>query len=263
MAANIFLCSLTIRSHYYCLPISLHNSQQAAHHESEHAIALAVRTGLLPGSIYVGCNSDGSCASGIVGNPSFPANVGTCEDWIIHYLAGYASERRLDAKSANRNRAVTDDIVVEQFLRACYPNWTAQLYERFENDTVRLIENYWVCIHKMAMAVLAETPVETVLYGSPRHIYRLDTSRIEQILTSCTITTCRRFPSSFNDADFIAFLNRQHSYLQVVGSTPILEKEFYNIRRFTETKRHNTLEIIDYKWWLDLHKNVKIMIDRE
>ena len=241
--------------------MDLPNVQHAALHECAHAVALAVRTGILTESIYVGCMPDGSCAAGINANSKIPLQAGSLADWIVYNLAGHAADQKFDPEAANRDGAIRDDIVAEKMFRGGLPAvWNAELVSRIKQETAQLVQDYWACIEEMATALLGETPQDVSVLGTNRHVYRLDAIKIEKVLTAHGIPTLRRFPGGYADEQFTKLLERHTLNMQIIQVSHLLATESYNYRRFAEAKRLNTLEFLDYQTWINHYGSAKVEV---
>jgi hypothetical protein len=62
--------------------------QDAAHHESGHAAAVAVRTGILTEHLFVSCKPDGTNAAGMNDAPRIPITEMSSRDLIIWSISG-------------------------------------------------------------------------------------------------------------------------------------------------------------------------------
>jgi len=241
--------------------MNIANAQQAARHESAHAVALAVRTRTLTESIYVGCKPDFTRAAGINGNSKIPFQVGSAADWIIYNLAGHAADTLFDAAGANRGGALRDDIVAEKILRSTWQphEWDVVLTD-IDAQTASLVLNHRACIEELATAILAEPPRTAVVLGEERHIYKLGADKIEEILTKHRLQTPRRFGRDYTDDQFTGLLERHALSIRVGETSPILAAEYYNHRRFAEAKRRDTLELLDHRMWVNYYGNARVEI---
>jgi hypothetical protein len=225
-------------------------AQQTARHECGHAVALAVRTGTLTESIYVGCNPDGTSAAGINGNSKIPFEVANSAAWIVYYFAGHAAEKVFDAARANREGALRDDVVAEKILRA---TWQPYLWDEvltvIETEIANFALVYRACIEELAAAVLTESPRAVAVLGEERLVYKLCAHKIEEILTKHGLQTRRRFGGDYTDEQFTRLLERHDLNVRIAAASPMLAAESYSHRRFAEAKRFDTLEFLDHQTW--------------
>lgn len=236
-------------------------AQQAARHEAAHAVALAVRMGILTESIYVGCRPDRTCAAGINGNSRIPFDPARSADWIIYYLAGHAAEELFDPAGANREGALRDDIVAEKIFRSAYqPHDWEEALTLIEAETASLVIDWRACIEELAAAVLAQPLRTAAVLGEERHIYKLGADKIEEILTKHGLQTPRRFGCNYTDEQFTRLLERYALSLRVAEASPILFAEYYNHRRFAESKRIHTLESLDHQMWVNHYEGVRVEV---
>ena len=224
--------------------------QDAAHHESGHAVALAVRTGILTEHLFVGCKPDGTDAAGLNDASRIPITEMSSGDWIIYNFAGHAAEHRFNP-NANRDGALRDDIITEKVLRLTFcPDLWADLLGLAEQETTELVQTNWKCIQELAVAIIA-VPTRTVtILGENYHVHKLCASKIAEILRNNGIQTSKQFGSDYTDAMFEKLLVRHLTNTRLAERSPIVAAEFRNWRRFSEMKIM-TLEAQNHQPWLD------------
>jgi hypothetical protein len=230
--------------------MSIATRQDAAHHESGHAAALAVRTGILTEHLFVGCKLDGTNAAGINDAPRIPITEMSSWDLIIYNFAGHAAEHLFNP-NANRNGALRDDIIAEKVLRrTCHPDFLADMLDLAEQLTTELVQTHWKCIQELAAAILAVPPRTVTILGEDYHVHKLCASKIAEILSDNRIQTPKQFGSDYTNAIFEKHLERQVTNTRLAERSPIVATEFRNWRRFSEMKVP-TLEVPNHQMWLD------------
>jgi hypothetical protein len=230
--------------------VSIATCQDAAHHESAHATALAVRTGILTETLYVASKPDGTHAAGINDASRIPATEMKSVDLIIYNLAGYAAECLFNP-NADRDGALRDDIVVEKILRMSYGTeaW-AGLLDLIEDEIAELLRTNWKCIQELAAALLAVRPRIVNILGEEYRIYKLSAPKIEGVLNANGVFTSKRFGTDYTDAIFEKQLERQVTNIRLDERSQILANEFRHWRRFSEMKVQ-TLAALNHQAWLD------------
>jgi hypothetical protein len=232
--------------------MSATNSQDAARHESGHATALAVRTGILTDNLFVGCRPDGSYAAGINDASRIPLDGMTAANWIIYNFAGHAAERLFNPNT-NRNAALGDDITAEKVLRVSFRSdfWVDAL-DLAQQITDQLVQTHRKCIQELADAILAIPPRTATVLGDQYHIHRLEAPQIAEILRNNGIQTSRQFGSPDADAMFDKVLERYVAAIRFSERSPILATEFRNWRRFSEMNFLSpTTPRLNHQMWLD------------
>ena len=230
--------------------ISIATHQDAAYHESGHATALAVRTGILTEHLFVGCKPDGTNAAGISDAPYIPRTEITDWDLIIYNLAGHAAERLFNP-NANRDGALSDDIVAEKVLRGRFPtdSW-ADTLNLVELQTTEILQTHWKCIQELATAILAVPSRTVTILGEDYRVHKLCSSKIAEILTDNAIQTSKQFGSDHADERFEKLLKRHLTNTRLAEGSLTLATEFRKWRRFSEMKV-STLAASNHQAWLD------------
>jgi hypothetical protein len=229
--------------------MSIATRQDAAHHESGHAAALAVRTGILTEHLFVGCKPDGTNAAGINDAPRIPITEMSGWDLIIYNFAGHAAEHLLNP-TANRDGALRDDIIAEKVLRTFHSDFWADTLDLAEQATTELVQTYWKCIQELAAAILAVPPRTVTILGEDYHVHKLCSSKIAEILSDNGIQTPKQFGSDYTTAIFEKQLERQVTNIRLAERSPIVATEFRTWRRFSEMKVP-TFEVPNHQVWLD------------
>lgn len=226
--------------------------QDAAHHESGHATALAVRTGILTDNLFVGCRTDGTRPAGINDAPRIPITEMSAADWIIYNFAGHAAQRQFDP-NADRNTALRDDITAEKVLRATFHHeWWAEILDLAEQATVELVQTHRKCIQELADTILAVPPRLVVSLGEEYRLHRLIAPQIAEVLRNYAIRTTKEFGSNDPDAMFEKLLERSVAAVRLSDRSSVLATEFRNWRRFSEMKfPHPTVPPLNHQMWLD------------
>jgi len=229
--------------------MSIATRQDAAHHESGHATALAVRAGILTEHLFVGCKPDGTNATGINDAPRIPITEMSGGDLIIYNFAGHAAEHLFNP-NANRNGALRDDIIAEKVLRTFHPDFWADMLDLAEQLTTELVQTHWKCIQELAAAILAVPPRTVTILGEDYHVHKLRASKIAEILSDNGIQTPKQFGSDYTNTTFEKHLERQVTNTRLAERSPIVATEFRNWRRFSEMKVP-TFEVPNHQIWLD------------
>jgi hypothetical protein len=230
--------------------MSIAVGQDAALHESGHATALAVRTGIITEHLIVGCKPDGTNAAGITDAPRIPITEMSSEDLIIYNFAGHAAEHLFNP-NANRNSALRDDIIADKVLRLTFhPDLWAGILDLAEQKTAELVQTHWKCIQELAAAILAVPPRMVSILGEDYYVHRLCSLKIGEILRDNGIQTSKQFGSDYADAIFDKFLERHVTNIRLNERSPIVATEFRNWRRFSETKVPIS-KVPNHEIWLD------------
>jgi hypothetical protein len=226
--------------------------EDAACHESGHAVALAVRAQILTDNIYVGCKPDGTYAAGINDASRIPIYEMTADNWMVYNFAGHAAERLFNP-SANRHTALQDDINAEKCLRTAYhhEDWEGVL-DSTEQMTNAIVDFYRTCILELADAVLAVPPRAALILGEDYQIYRLSAPQVAQVLSKHGIRTTKHFETPDPDAMFEKLLTRYVTAIRNAQRSSVLADEFRNWRRFSEMKYlHPTTPALNHQMWLE------------
>src|ERR1700676_1953813 len=210
--------------------------QDAAHHESGHANALAVRTGILTDNLFVGCKPDGLYPAGNNDAPRIPITEMSAADWIIYNFAGHAAERLFNP-IAHRNTALRDDITAEKVLRVSFrPELWVEVLDTAEQLTNELVQTHRKCIQELAGAILAVPPRTVTILGEEYHVHRLSAPEIAEVLRNNGIQTSKQFGSNDPDIMFERLLERYVVAIRLAERSSVLATEFRNWRRFSEMK---------------------------
>lgn len=230
--------------------MSIATRQDAAHHECGHAVALAVRTGILTEHLFVGCKPNGTNAAGVNDAPRIPISEISVEDLIVYNFAGHAAERLFNP-NANRNGALRDDIVAEKVLRFnCHPDLWADKLDSAEQVTSELVQTHWKCIQELAAAILTVPPRTVAILGEDYHVHKLSASNIAEVLRDNGIQISKQFGSDYRNATIEKLLERHVTNTRLAERSPIVATEFRNWRRFSEMKVP-FFEVPNHKIWLD------------
>jgi hypothetical protein len=242
--------------------MSATTSQDAARHESGHATALAVRTGILTDNLFVGCKPDGSYPAGITDASRIPITEMSAANWIIYNFAGHAAERLFNP-NANRNSALQDDITAEKFLRlTVHPDFWIAALDNLEYLTAGLVDTHQNCIQELANAILAVPPRVVNILGEEYHVHKLSAPQIAEVLRNNGIETSKQFGSDDPDAMFERLLKRYVMAIRLANRSSVLATEFRNWRRFSEMKfPHPTTPPLNHQIWLDHFDNPKTKIE--